>query len=203
MSASFGEQCAWVSQSLFVTIVAALRLYLDTYQGFLLFESCKAYIASCVYTACASVGAWPVVVPSLVTWLLQIMDTHVFRRYKARIQCAYHDACAEGLLDIDRFLQCVYVIDEMMHEPIWQVAFADNGFGVDQTRLSNAVLRHLQLEREPLTAAGGRSILRMCACAFRGTCASLRLCFRAWQRSSLPRLSAPLLPRLCQSSIGQ
>ncbi len=75
---------SWVNQGLFATIIrlimAALRPYLDEYQVILMFDTYKAHITSCIFSECARAGAWPLLVPPSMTWLLQVLDTHAFGR---------------------------------------------------------------------------------------------------------------------------
>ena len=107
------------------------------------------HIASEVFTVCASLGAWPVIVPARMTWLLQVLDTHIFRGYKACIQGQYQDARMCGELDIDRFLKCVYgAIEQTMQAQPWQKAFDENGFGAAHDKLSKASRSHLELAGE-------------------------------------------------------
>lgn len=154
----------WMNQELFARIIRdimdVLQPYLDEYQVILIFDAFKAHLGSCVFTTCASVGAWPAVVPPLMTWLLQMLDSHTFRPYKACLQGEYSDARAGGPVNIDRFLQCIYTaMEETMQSKSWQSAFQQNGFGVGQASLSNTVRRHLQLEGEPIAIPAGRPSL--------------------------------------------
>ena len=161
----------WMTQEMFGTVIReimdVLAPYLADYQVILVFDACKAHLGSCAFTTCASVGAWPVVVPPRMTWLLQMLDTHGFRLYKACLQGEYSDARADGPVTIDRFLQCIYnAIEETMQTRSWGSAFEQNGFGAGQARLSNTVRRHLQLDSEPIVTPAGRPSLE-----------DVRLCF--------------------------
>ena len=181
---------SWVNQGLFATIIrlimAALRPYLDEYQVILMFDTYKAHITSCIFSECARAGAWPLLVPPSMTWLLQVLDTHAFGRYKACLQGAYQDAAATGAVNIDRFLQCVYgAIEEAMQARTWALAFDENGFGAAQGRLSRTVRRHLELE----------DVAAVSAC--RPSLEELRLCFP--RNADVPdvvlaRMAAPAPP---------
>ena len=147
----------WMTSELFASIIrdimGELGPYLDEYQVILLFDACKVHLRSCVFTTCASTGAWPAVVPAVMTWLLQVLDTHGFRPYKACLQGAYQDARAKGVVDIDGFLQCIYrAIEEVLQARSWCRAFEQNGFGALQANLSNTVQRTLKLDESPLAA---------------------------------------------------
>lgn len=96
-------------------IVAALGPHLGDYQILLVFDACKAHLGSFVFATCASLGVWPVVVPPRLTWLLQLLDTHVYLSYKGAIRGANQDSHAVRPLDNARFLQCMYdAIEETM-----------------------------------------------------------------------------------------
>lgn len=75
-------------------------------------------------------------VPSVLTWLLQMIDTHGFRSYNACIHGAYQDARAKGVVDIGSFLQCICrAIEEVLQARSWCHASEENGFGALQANL--------------------------------------------------------------------
>ena len=134
----------WMTSGLLASIMChlmgVLGPYLDQYQVILLFDACKVHLRSCVFTTCATTGAWPAVVPPAMTWLLQVLDG--FRSYKACLQGAYQDARAKGVVDVDSFLQCIYrAIEEVLQASSWCHAFEQNGFGAIRANVSSNMER--------------------------------------------------------------
>ena len=82
MVAAFRRNSAWVNTPLFVAIIrgimADLEPYLAPFQVILSFDALPVHIASEVFTICASLGAWPVIVPARMTWLLQVLEAHTW-----------------------------------------------------------------------------------------------------------------------------
>ena len=145
---------AWVDQTLFAAIVrliaATLRVHMGARQIILFFDSSKVHTADIVFRSCARSGVWPIVVPPKMTWLLQMLDTHCFAKYKHNLRSAFQDAragVADGSLDIGQFLRCVYTAwDDAVQSHSWAHAFDQTGFGLDQSCLSRTVRRHLELD---------------------------------------------------------
>ena len=148
------QQSAWNNASLLSWIIgllgAALRPYLDEFQPILLLDTVKFHWSKQVLAACRAARIWPVYVPAGLTWLLQPLDTHAFRLYKAFLREAHADARATarvGDLPIAEFLQCVYrTIRKVLQGNKWAAAFDANGFGDRQAHVSGFVRRQLQLD---------------------------------------------------------
>lgn len=145
---------AWVDQTLFAAIIrmiaATLRMHIGEQPIILFFDASKVHTADIVFRSCARSGVWPIVVPPKMTWLLQMLDTHCFAKYKHNLRTASQDTRARvagGTLDIGQYLQCVYTAwAGTMQGHCWAHAFDQNGFGIDQSRLSRTVRRHLELD---------------------------------------------------------
>ena len=86
-----------------------------------------------------------------MTWLLQPLDTHVFRKYKAYLRQVYQEMRGDNEvtdLDFAAFLQCVYrTIRSIMQGTRWASAFHGVGFGAVQAGLEQFVLRNTGLPK--------------------------------------------------------
>lgn len=63
-----------------------------------------------VFEACVELRLWPAVVPAKCTWLLQPLDTHVFRSFKTQLRKDYHAAVQhqeKGQLSNKEFIACL------------------------------------------------------------------------------------------------
>ena len=132
--------CAWIVRR----IGRALAPYSGRYQPVLLMDACKCHLPRNVLLACHQVGIWVVIVPALLTWLIQPLDTHGFQRYKAHLQEKYQEARIRGgggVLSIADFLPCVYsAVRNVLQGTRWSAAFTDDGFGDHPAGISSRVL---------------------------------------------------------------
>ena len=123
-----------------------------------------------------------------MTWLLQVLETHTFSRYKRCVEGECQDALVRGAVGIDQLLQCVYsAIEEAMQIQSWQAAFHDSGFGGHQDALCKSVSRRLKLDGlffgfiQPPERRGGTALLKaQCSRSRRGVLAN------GLARSALP-----------------
>ena len=76
------QNSAWNNDVLCATIVrrlaAVLAPYTATVQPILFLDAVRLHTTPRVLRACATAGIWPIVVPALMTWLLQPLDTDAF-----------------------------------------------------------------------------------------------------------------------------
>ena len=181
------QRSAWNDAELLARIVhllgAVLRPYASFFHPVLLLDACRLHISDVVLRACNQEGIYLVVVPAKLTWLLQPLDTHCFRRYKVHLKEAYQRARAatpEGQLRISEFLAALYdTIRVVMQGERWAVAFDSDGFCQGQSLLSMCVQRQLQYERPPVLP-----------CAL-PSAQQLQLCFPKNARVSMPLLLRP------------
>lgn len=152
------QKSAWSSAALTARIVRELSAALRrlgarsrNLQPVLVMDAAKIHFAPVVLNACRAVGIWVVIVPARTTWLLQPLDTHAFSQYKSELRRAYQrartaSASANGDLQINEFLQCVYhAIRTVLQGRQWAAAFDQNGLGAMQAALSEKVLQRLSL----------------------------------------------------------
>ena len=119
----------------------------DRYQPVLLLDASRIHTARVVIAACVACGIWVVLVPPSLTFLLQPLDTHAFRKYKHWLRSEFQRArCEIEQLDlsIEEFLPCVYSAVRFILQGIpWAAAFDENGFGAKQARVSDAIKRRI------------------------------------------------------------
>ena len=131
--------------------IAAQRGRIGDVQLILILDAAKIHLHADVLRACKGIGAWLIVVPARMTFLLQPLDTHVFATYKWRFLLAYQRARAAsaaetGDVDIADLLQCVYeAIRLVMEGRSWAHAFAQNGFCHQQAALCKTLKSQLEL----------------------------------------------------------
>ena len=138
----------------------ALRPFLPALQPILLMDALRAHWHPLVLFACRAAGVWPLCVPASLTWLLQPLDTHVFKRYKAYLRQQYAEVQGElevSDLDFAAFLQCVYqTIRHILQGNRWASAFSGVGFGNAQASLERFVRRNTGVSSEPLALSSAR-----------------------------------------------
>ena len=152
---------AWVNAPLCAQMVrwlaAALKPYVHEVQPVLLFDACKQHTAPPVWSACAAVGVWPHLVPALMTWLLQPLDTHTFALYNMCLQNEYQMArirTADGIVGVAELLGAMCgAIRQVLEGRDWSHAFAHDGFGSTQGEVSERVLRELQVDAPPVISS--------------------------------------------------
>ena len=92
-------------------------------------------------------------VPARMTWLLQPADTHLFRRFKARVQRRWVIAMSEAGCSQLGFLQWVLIITAAIQEVLlgmeWGRAFQYVGLDGFPVGVSTKVLAHLNMDVAP------------------------------------------------------
>ena len=130
-------------------IALALQGFRDTLQPVLLFDAVRIHSTPEVLQECWRCNIWPVLVPARTTWLLQPLDTHGFRPFKAQLRESYQEgrvAAGASDLDIRLFLPCLYEsIRLILQGRRWAGAFAADGFCQGQGHVCESVRRELQL----------------------------------------------------------
>ena len=201
------QRTAWVTTPLICQVVralaAALAAHRGTVQVVLAFDACRAHVATPVFTACAAVNIWPLVVPARMTWLLQPLDTHVFALYKACLQKVFQETRVRqthGRVALTDLLLCVYAATQQVLEGRpWSSAFASDGFTSGQTHVSNRVKEALALSG-PLDPPSSRPTLdQLRSCFPANVRPPLALLWRAVDRAPAPSGSAAAVPALRRS----
>ena len=133
--------------------IARQRESLGDVQVVLFMDCAKIHLHASVLRACKAAGVWLIVIPPHTTGHLQPLDTHVFALFKSWLIHAYQEArtrsrSANGDLDMDEFLPCVYdAIRSVLEGRTWADAFAQDGFGARQSALCESLKRRLGLEQ--------------------------------------------------------
>ena len=164
---------AWINTDSTIQILEmiakALQPYLGTRQPLLMFDAFRGHIGARVFFAGARYKIWLLIVPAGMTWLLQVLDTHVFRAYKACLRNAYQLHCIrQGLETHSLALLLDSVRDataSVINAEDWSAAFAKNGFGQLQSQVRPRIWKALGL-KTPLVMPVARP-----------TDAQVRLCF--------------------------
>jgi hypothetical protein len=93
------QKSAWNNDVLCATVVrrlaAVLAPHTATVQPILFLDAVRLHTTPRVLRACATAGIWPIVVPALMTWLLQPLDTDAFLPFKQRLRELYQSARAQ------------------------------------------------------------------------------------------------------------
>ena len=114
---------------------------------------------------------WPVVIPARVTWLLQPLDTHIFKRFKTNLRRAClreRILTLDGKLPIAGLVRClVQAIGGVLGGVDWSRAFEDNGLRSMQEGVCERVRKRVGVEGG--VAVGGE----------RPTADEVRQCFPA------------------------
>ena len=144
---------AWVNGDLSVQILGliakALEAFLDTHQPLLMLDAFRAHIVPKVFFAGARYRLWLLVVPAGMTWLLQVLDTHIFRAYKTCLRNAYQLHCIRRGWDAHSLTLLLDSVRDATAAVIngedWSSAFARNGFGQSQSEVRPRIWKFLKL----------------------------------------------------------
>jgi hypothetical protein len=94
------RQTSWNTAALQEEIIGwlceALEPFRDRYTPVLRMDAAPAHVASNALRACVARSIHVIVVPAQMTWLLQPLDTHAFRLYKATFMRAFQTARARA-----------------------------------------------------------------------------------------------------------
>lgn len=168
------QKSAWSNDELMATIVRDLGRSLESFRGvyqpIFLFDAVRIHLTRRVLNAIRRAGIWPVLVPARMTWLLQPLDTHVFRLFKIALRREFQAQrlrCELGDLSTPEFLTCVYAAArEVIDRRLWAHAFAEDGFGIGQAEVSAHVRTQLRVEGIPLVIPNDRPSLEQVAECF-------------------------------------
>ena len=205
------RKSSWVNAEVCVVILnllaKALAPFMDSAQPILLFDGFGPHYNEIVVNACQRHRIWPIVVPAKLTWLLQILDTHVFFAYKHHIQRAYQLArirTSDGIVGLAELVGCVYAaIQNVIEGSSWGPAFDHNGFGHSQTKVSARVLSWLQLDSPPCVSSERPTDDQLHACFPRRVKAAVRYIMRPLDSSRVGHVitvATPAMPALRRST---
>ena len=144
---------AWVNGDTCLEILRriheALIPFSHEWQALLMVDALKSHIGVRMFNAGARYKIWILVIPAGMTWLLQVLDTHGFRSYKAYLRNAYQLQYVERDLETNKLELLLDAVKEAIRVKIVDKdsgpAFAENGFGPDQHAVRDAIKKKLSL----------------------------------------------------------
>ena len=155
-----GETSAWVTREVLGQIFRVLGKVLERVRPdaafVLVFDCAPQHLHEGLFRSLRAHGIFPLLVPKLVTWLLQPLDVYVFRLFKETLRRRFHDAVARhhALVDIAWFLPLLYeVIEDTIRGRRWSQIFRRLGLGDGQAGVSGYVKSHMEVDRvDPVPA---------------------------------------------------
>ena len=141
------KKSAWSNSDICSQYVVALRSALEPFVGThcvcLLWDAAKIHASRKVLSTCRDAGLNVISIPPPTTSKLQVLDTHVFSKYKS--QLAEELQCEQLRTNvpvpaIGQFFGCVVrAVGKVFERTTWARAFDDNGFGRRQNAVSRRV----------------------------------------------------------------
>ena len=196
---------AWNTGALMVRIVRELRRRLSDRMGemqpVLIMDTAKVHLTKAVFSECAALGIYVVIVPPKLTWLLQPLDTDGFAQFKAAVRAAHQDARIRAAAIGDSVgARCLIMsvcaaIRGVLNRRRWASAFDRDGYGASQSQLGRRVRAQLELPASPVVGAArpDGSVLQHCFPA--RTIVHSALIFRALDAAVAPPVAPePALP---------
>ena len=148
------RKSAWMNTELFEQAVDTVLQSMGAevrkaYHIVLFFDTASPHLGSKLFARCKREGVSIVIVPSLMTGILQPLDTHVFSRYKGKLSLQYSAAQVAGpghvlpMPQVVRLIWSAWQETERSYE--WGRAFAANGFSFQQQDVCSRVLGEVGL----------------------------------------------------------
>jgi len=126
--------------------------FLAVFQPILVFDAAQLHLADEVLAELNNLRIWYVVVPALMTWLLQPLDTHGFQMYKRYLKQRFQDANAAGPtppLSVLMIRLVCGAIRDVLQGVRWTTSFRKDGFGAQQREVSSYIRNELEFESLP------------------------------------------------------
>lgn len=150
----------WITAQSMCAIVRlmarALQPWQHRYRFVLSVDSYRAHLSPSVWSAAARAGFGYLVVPSKMTWALQVCDSHVFSPYKARLTTEYQKALSTasshppGDRSWSILMESVVTAwQQRVQRRSWRQAFASNGLHAGLSGVSGRLLRGLGFPAAP------------------------------------------------------
>jgi hypothetical protein len=126
-------------------------------------DAYPAHLHESVIKECFDLKMWPLIIPSKLTWLLQVLDTHVFSKYKSYIRKVVAKARSQepnGVLTLVSWIAAVCAaIRGVLHANKWEGAFSSNGFPYSHADLGRSI--KMQMSKLPEHISSNRPSLEM------------------------------------------
>ena len=139
-------------------LVEALADVMHLYQPILWLDIAPCHLHPSLFEYMGRERIFMALIPSSMTWLLQVLDVSVFAIFKRFFKQQFHAKRAQSTTGV---LSCVEVIKllvlsirKVLEARSWANAFASLGFSVNQDRVSSFVLENLQMTRVPAIPNG-------------------------------------------------
>ena len=156
------ENSAWnnhyLLQKYIHLLCGRLREYLDHREVILLMDMAPCHMHPSVFALARRKGIRIVLIPAGLTGLLQPLDTHVFRQFRARMQHWWLESkssASDGAVSLLAWLGLVRrSIDDIVLGKDWQHAFEHTGVLSGQVNMSSKSLKAFGWESPPCVGDG-------------------------------------------------
>ena len=148
---------SWLDSCVFIVMLKILSRVLlrwkDTHLFVIVLDCASIHAHVDVIRSARALGLPLVFIPRHSTWLLQPLDTHVFRKFKATMRRRQSRRQVEGkqliLSVLDVCLAAVETVNEVLVNGKWDTPFWHNGFCAFQASLSARVMIELGISEPP------------------------------------------------------
>ena len=156
----YGET-AWMNSDLMITVLNRLahtvRRIRPGAQLIVCMDTFRAHMTRSVWKTCCDLQIRLHLVPSKMTWILQPCDTHVFARFKRRLQTECMERKLTGtdgvLTRLQLFQSLGASIEKIIRGQDWSRAFSDTGLTGNQSAVTGRVLDKMGVADMPIANA--------------------------------------------------
>lgn len=156
------ENSAWnnhyLMQKYIHLLCGRLREYLDQREVFLLMDMAPCHIHPSIFALARRKSIRIILIPAGLTGLLQPLDTHVFRQFRARMQRLWLESKSsadDGAVSLLAWLALVRsTIDDVVLRKDWRHAFEHVGLLSGQANMSPKSLKAFGWESPPVVGDG-------------------------------------------------
>jgi len=154
----------WVNSRIFKKVMERLAEALDpyraTHQVILQLDVYAPHYDRNVLKAAASAGLWVCFIPAKLTWLLQVLDTHTFARYKEHLRRLFakeRSVTPNGDVSIVAWIRIICdTIESVLQGSAWGPCFEFNGFAEHLAGVRHAIWAHTGLAFETTVISARR-----------------------------------------------
>jgi hypothetical protein len=148
------EKSGWITAAMFAValrwLARATQHLSETHLLVVLLDCAPIHLHELVWQEARKLNIALCLIPNGCTWLLQPLDTHVFRKYKAYIRQEYNRQQAVSQRHKvpvgDLILMVCQAIRFVLQGFSWAMSFDNNGYSQNGRRVSDRVLTSLRLE---------------------------------------------------------
>ena len=164
----------WVNHRIFCKVVErlieALEPFRATHQCILSMDVYSVHYHCSVLRAARLGGIWVCFVPARLTWLLQVLDTHIFARYKEYLRDLFSKARSQdpaGCVSIVTWIRIICeTITGVLQAESWSPCFDRNGYACNLVSVRPAIWRHTGLAHGALVLPVSRPTWAQLRCIF-------------------------------------